>query len=147
MNIQGMGQNIAATNPYGGQNQPRVNGYQQNIESVTGSHERKPEVEQTINMHNISPNEYNAMVRSGVADLAVPMVLPGGRIHLDGHQAEMGDVKTDYIGQIEQSIEFSESIGDIKNAEFLKNRLAIVKDLHGQSFMLTQSSEGVSIKA
>ncbi len=100
-----------------------------------------------IDMHNISPNEYNELVRSGKADLPVPMLHPGGRVHLDGQQADRGDVKVDYIAQIEQEIKFSQSIGDTDGADFLLNRLTIVEALHGQEYESRDSSKGIDIKA
>ncbi|MCF2909800.1 hypothetical protein L1285_15850 [Pseudoalteromonas sp. DL2-H2.2] len=146
MNIQGMGQNFAVTNTnkYNTAGKSQVSAYQQTDAVKTSS---GGQAEQTIDMNSISPNQYNALVRSGVADLAVPMVLPGGRVHLDGQQAQMGDVKTDYIGQIKQSIEFSESIGDVGQVDFLKERLAVVRALHGQSYMPSEASEGLNITA
>ncbi|MCE9687645.1 hypothetical protein LZP73_15765 [Shewanella sp. AS16] len=97
----------------------------------------------SIDMHNISANEYNELVRSGITDLPVPLVLPGGRVQLDGQQSEMGEVKTDYIAQITQSIEFKKSIGDISGVDFLMKRLAQVEELHGKEYTPTQAGTGI----
>ncbi|KZN44654.1 hypothetical protein [Pseudoalteromonas luteoviolacea] len=146
MYIQGMGQSYAAREHYTAQNKSDLKANTR-AAGTLASHDEVIKTEQRIDMRNISPNEYNELVRSGVADLPVPMVLPGGRIYLDGRQADMGDVKTDYIGQIEQSIEFNQDIGDFDQIAFLKDRLAIVKGLHGQTFIPSTFSQSVDIKA
>ncbi|MCF6441804.1 hypothetical protein L1077_20415 [Pseudoalteromonas luteoviolacea] len=146
MYIQGMGQSYAANEHFTAQNTSAIKANSQEAGTVA-SRDEVIKTEQRIDMRNISPNEYNELVRSGVADLPVPMVLPGGRIYLDGRQTEMGDVKTNYIGQIEQSIEFNQDIGDFGQVAFLKDRLAIVKGLHGQTFIPSTFSQSVDIKA
>ena len=89
-----------------------------------------------IDMHNISPNEYNQLTRSGVTDLADPIIFPNGQVRLDGMQAEMGDVKTDYISQINQQIDYAKSIGDENTIQHLSERLSLVNDLHGKTVEL-----------
>lgn len=93
-------------------------------------------VEFNIDMHNITPNEYDALTKAGITDLATPIIFPGGRIHLDGKQAELGDVKADYIGQINNSIEAANFRGDTSSVKFLQERLEVVKELHGQTVLL-----------
>lgn len=98
-----------------------------------------------IDMRNISPDEYSALVRSGLADIPVPMVLPDGQYHLDGKQSDLSNKKVDYIGQIERSIEFGKSVGDFKSVDFLTDRLAQVKALHGVEYLPIKDSKGIDI--
>ncbi|MDH3326447.1 MAG: hypothetical protein OEM38_07010 [Gammaproteobacteria bacterium] len=101
----------------------------------------------TIDMHDISPREYSELVRAGLADIPVPIIFPGGRVHLDGKQAEMADVKTDYIAQSKNSIELKKSIGDTSGADFLLSRLSVVEELHGVKFLPKENSKGIDLTA
>lgn len=145
MDLQGVGQTNAT---YMSRDLPSSQDVSssQSKDVIEKSHSSEPQI-RTIDMRNISPNEYNELVRAGLADLPVPMVLPGGRVHLDGQQELMADVKTDYIAQIEQSIEFSKSIDDKASVLFLQKRLAIVTELHGQEYESSQATKGVDVKA
>lgn len=147
MNIQGTGQINAAT--YGTILPQREKVESSQMGATTGS-SQKDSVQQSkvVDMHNISPNEYAELVRSGLAELPVPMVLPpGGRIYLDGDPTVLGNLKTDYIGQIENSMDFCQSICDHKMAEFYAGRLSIVKNLHGLEYSPTESAAGIDITA
>lgn len=92
-----------------------------------------------IDMHNISPNEYDALTKAGITDLATPIIFPGGRVHLNGKQAEMADVKADYLAQIENSIEAAKSRGDTQSVEFFSERLKVVQELHGRTVTIQQN--------
>lgn len=147
MQIQGIWQTIA-TQPHQSANKsspsnPITSDELSNSNGITQS---EPAI-RSIDMHNISPNEYNELVRAGLAELPVPMLLPGGRVHLDGQQAEMGDVKMDYIAQIEQSMKYSQSIGDSEGVDFLRMRLSIVKELHGNEYAVQESNKGINTTA
>lgn len=147
MHIQEMRQNIAMSTALFVNNNDRLNSTSNAELTHKGISTQAESSMRAIDMHNISPNEYNELVRSGKADLPVPMLHPGGRVYLDGQQADMGDVKMDYIAQIEQAIKFSQSIGDEDGANFLLNRLTIVETLHGQEYESLESSKGINISA
>ncbi|NKC18419.1 MULTISPECIES: hypothetical protein [Pseudoalteromonas] len=145
MEIQGVGQIFATSG--NNSNKLAQSGLETDSAFSSSSSSVESQIEKRIDMHNISPNEYNMLVRAGVADLPIPMVLPNGRLYLDGQQGKMGDVRTDYIGQIEQSIKYSKSIGDVNQANFLENRLAIVKELHGKDYLQTEHALGLDVMA
>lgn len=146
MNIQGIRQTVAETT---GQILPaRENksvATTETSDTNIGIDINKQSSQKRIDMRNISPNDYNELVRSGITDLPVPMVQPGGRLHLDGQQADMADIKTDYIDQIEQSIASKTRIGDLNGVDFLKERLDKVKALHGQEFTPIDGAEGIHL--
>ena len=145
MQIQGIRQNVATPTVQLVDDNNRLNSTSSTELNPKGiSTQAEPSMRE-IDMHNISPNEYNELVRSGHADLPVPILFPGGRVHLDGQQEEMGDVKMDYIAQIEQLIEYRQSIGDTDGANFLLNRLTVVEGLHGQEYESHESSKGINI--
>lgn len=96
-----------------------------------------------IDMRNISPNEYSELVRAGITELPAPMLLPLGIFDLYGRRADLSDQKVDYLAQLEQSLMFNESIGDVKSAAFLRERLAIVNALHGKTVTSAALSQGI----
>jgi hypothetical protein len=145
MQIQGIRQNVATPTTQLVKNNDHLNSTSSTEQNPKGISTQAEPSMRSIDMHNISPNEYNELVRSGKADLPVPIPLPGGQFHIDGKQAEMGDVKMDYIAQIEQSIKYSQSIDDTDGADFLLNRLTIVEDLNGQEYESRDSSKGINI--
>lgn len=144
MDISGVRQNIAVEK--GQYSQYNTNAIS-NFKSAgisSGNTVTEPE-KVHIDMRNISPDEYSELVRSGIADIPVPMILPDGQYHLDGKQSDLSNKKVDYIGQIERSIEFGKSVGDFKSVDFLTDRLAQVKALHGVEYLPVKDSKGVNI--
>lgn len=64
----------------------------------------------SLNLHNISVKEINNLIKSGELGLgAVPFINPE-TINAHGVEA-VQDMKIDYLGQVEKSVEFSRSIG------------------------------------
>lgn len=145
MDISGIRQNFAMEKgQYSQYNANTVSNFQSSGIFANNTAGTEPE-RVHIDMRNISPDEYSALVRSGIADIPVPMILPDGQYHLGGKQSDLSNKKVDYIGQIEKSIEFSKSIGDHKSVDFLTDRLDQVKKLHGLEYIPIQDSKGIDV--
>ncbi|SEI08005.1 hypothetical protein SAMN05660691_03420 [Rheinheimera pacifica] len=144
MDISGIRQNIAVEkSQYSQYNTNAISNFKSSGISSDNTVTEPEKVH--IDMRNISPDEYSELVRSGIADIPVPMILPDGQYHLDGKQSDLSNKKVDYIGQIEKSIEFSKSIGDHKSVDFLTGRLDQVKKLHGLEYIPIQDSKGIDV--
>ena len=124
MYISDVRQNYAATAISRGNTLPVSN-------LVAGSNSASEPVSpsRTIDMSNVSLNEINELIKSGVDGLldVVPFVSP--QILNEGGAAYAANIKVDYIGQIQDAISYQESIG--RKTEFLERVLDNVKKIDG----------------
>jgi hypothetical protein len=124
MNISNVRQNYAATTVQGGNVSPTSNVVEASRPvNEPGSQSR------TVDMRNVSLNEINELIKSGVDELLdiVPFIPP--QIIAERGAEYAANLKIDYIGQIQGAIEFERSIGS--NTEFLERVLENVKEIDG----------------
>lgn len=85
----------------------------------------------TIDMRNVSLNEINALIKSGVDGLLD--IVPAVSSQLTSQQGDESEanIKVDFISQIEATIEFHKSRGE--NVDFLNHVLANIRSLDGMT--------------
>lgn len=93
-----------------------------------------PNFPKSVDMHNLTLNEINALIKSGVDGLldilpAIPSPISGE------YSGDVMNLKTDYIGTIEGHIAFKKSIGE--DTAFLQKVLERVKRLDGSKLPST----------
>jgi hypothetical protein len=124
MNISNIGQNISAVSVKSGNNIPRTTASETTDLSKDTSSQPK-----TIDMRNVSLNEINKLIRSGVDGLLdmVPFVSPQ---IIDQYGSEYAaNIKVDFLGQVEGNIKFKKSMGE--DTSFLENVLANLNKIDG----------------
>lgn len=125
MNISTVGPNLAASRAVSGKTLPSPS-----IGKVTEVADQS-QASRTVDMRQVSLNEINALIKSGVAGLLdiVPYI-PTATITPSGAR-DAGDVKVDYLGQIEGLIEFQQSRHE--DTAFLEKVLSNVKRIDGMA--------------
>jgi hypothetical protein len=125
MNISTIGPNLAATRAASGKTlQPQPIG---KVEEATDQNQAS----RTVDMRQVSLNEINALIKSGVDGLLdIVPYSPTATINPSGAQ-DAGDVKVDYLGQIEGLIEFQKSRHE--DTTFLEKVLNNVKRIDGMA--------------
>lgn len=124
MYISDVRQSYATTTVQSGNVLPESGAVEVNNQiSESGSQSR------TVDMTNISLNEINMLIKSGVDGLLdiVPYV-PIQVINERGAEFA-ANIKIDYLGQIQGAIDFEKSIGG--NTEFLESVLENIKKIDG----------------
>jgi hypothetical protein len=82
-----------------------------------------------VNMRNVSLNEINELIKSGVDGLLdILPYSPSQSVGYSGSKVS-GSIKVDFISHVENQIKFQESIGG--NAVLLKKILANIKEING----------------
>jgi len=144
MDISNIGQNISSASVPIGKNLPPQTANQ--ITASNGGTESPP---RRVDMRNVSLNEINELIKSGVDGLldVIPYnniteflnlsVTPDGSYHQnsdpDGSYREsIMNKKIDFIGNIENAIKFEKSIG--KSVEFLEKVLVNLNRINGMEF-------------
>ncbi|NOX75389.1 MAG: hypothetical protein GXP17_01930 [Gammaproteobacteria bacterium] len=129
MNISNVGQTISPGIPQSGKNIPpqTVN---KAIDSI-GDTNSPPK---TVDMRNVSLNEINTLIRSGVEGLldVIPFV-PPNIINQKGAEYA-ANIKIDFLGQVEGIIEYNKSIG--KDITFSQKILENLKNIDGMKLPL-----------
>jgi len=85
-----------------------------------------------VDLRNVSINEINELIRSGVEGLleVVPFISPQIVNQYGAERA--ANIKIDFLGQIERSIGYKKSIG--QETEFLQELLETLKEIDGTKF-------------
>ncbi|MDT4289150.1 hypothetical protein RO575_06255 [Methylomonas sp. MO1] len=125
MNISPIGTNLAANQAVSGKTLPP-----QSIGKVVEVAEQS-QASRTVNMRQVSLNEINALIKSGVDGLLD--VVPYIPISTSNPFAapDAGDLKVDYLGQIEGMIDFQKSRHE--DTTFLEKVLNNVKRIDGMA--------------
>lgn len=85
----------------------------------------------TINMHDISLNEINTLIKAGVQGLLD--IVPATQSLLYGNMTEEDmHIKVDFLGQIQAHIDFKKSLGE--STETLQKILENVRNIHGLTY-------------
>lgn len=125
MNISTIGPNLAATRAVSGKTLPSPP-----IGKVDEIADQS-QASRTVDMRQVSLNEINALIKSGVDGLLdVVPYMPIATINPSG-APDAGDVKVDYLGQIEGLIEFQKSRNE--STAFLERVLSNVKRINGMA--------------
>jgi len=133
MDILGAGQYLPTFNIQNGKNLPS----QAVSQTTIAENDTRPPVKK-VDMCNISLNEVNELIRSGVEGLLD--VMPWSGVDLDkyindsdgSYREYLANQKIDFIGQIENSIAFEKSRGQSTN--FLENILENLNQINGTEF-------------
>lgn len=124
MNIANIASGFAANWSAGGKTLPA----RQLIQTELAA-DRQPAAAK-VDMHHVSLNEINALIKSGVDGLLD--VLPAIPSSINGDYADdVGDVKVDFIASIEGQIAFNKSRNE--DTTFLQQVLNKVKKLDGMA--------------
>ncbi|MDX8125677.1 hypothetical protein QLH52_00120 [Methylomonas sp. OY6] len=125
MNISNIGPSLAASRAVSGKTLPSPA-----IAKIAEAADQS-QAPRTVDMRRVSLNEINALIKSGVDGLldVVPYI-PTATINSSG-AGDAGDVKVDYLGQIEAQIEFQKSRHE--DTAFLEKVLSNVKRLDGMA--------------
>jgi hypothetical protein len=128
MNISNVGQILPTPSMQNGKNVPH-----QTISKSVSSDESSV-LYKTVDMRNVSLSEINQLIRSGVDGLldVVPFVSPS-IINQYGPEYA-ANVKVDFLGQIESSIEFKNSRGE--DTAFMEKVLENIKNIDGAKMPL-----------
>lgn len=125
MNVSTISPNLAASRTVSGKTLPSP---PQVKMDATGDRQPSPPA---VDMRNVSLNEINALIKSGVDGLLdVVPYMPTATINPSA-AADAGDVKVDYLGQIEGLIEFRKSRHE--DTAFLERVLSNVTRLDGMA--------------
>lgn len=126
MDIAKIAPNYAAAPAQSGKHSPSTT-----APNSRGVRENTETIPQHIDMSNVSVNEINRLIRSGVDGLldVVPMI-PPNIINQYGSEYA-ANIKVDFIGQIETAIEFNKSIN--KPTGFMENVLENIKSIDGMA--------------
>ncbi|WP_446809635.1 hypothetical protein ACH50O_20660 [Methylomonas sp. 2BW1-5-20] len=84
-----------------------------------------------VDMHNVSLNEINSLIKSGVDGLLDIVPCIPVAINNQSQADDIGNVKVDYLGQIEGMIEFQK--GRNQDTAFLEKVLSNVKRIDGMA--------------
>lgn len=102
----------------------------QNSESLELKATSNPATQiKTIDMRNISLNEINELIKSGVDGLLDIVPAVSSQLTDQYGSESAANTKVDFISQIEAGIEFKKSIGE--NVDFLNKVLANIRSLNG----------------
>lgn len=125
MNISTIGPNLAATRAVSGKTLPSAP-----VAKVDAVAEPN-QAPRTVNMRQVSLNEINALIKSGVDGLldVVPYIPISTSSPFAA--ADAGDLKVDYLGQIEGMIDFQKSRHE--DTAFLEKVLSNVKRIDGMA--------------
>ena len=126
MNISNIGQTIATISTQIGKSIPS-----QPEKIIDSSFQDESSTPRTIDMRNVSVNEINELIKSGVEGLLdfVPLIPPQTVKEYGSESA--ANIKIDYLGQIERSIEFKKSVAE--DTSFLKEVLEKIKNIDGMA--------------
>lgn len=90
-----------------------------------------PNTPKTINMHDISLDEINTLIKSGVQGLLD--IVPATQSLLYGKLSEENmHIKIDFLGQIQAHIDFKQSLGE--STETLLIILENIRNIHGLTY-------------
>jgi len=126
VNISNIGQTIATISTQIGKSIPS-----QPEKIIDSSFHDESSTPRTIDMRNVSVNEINELIKSGVEGLLdfVPLIPPQTVKEYGSESA--ANIKIDYLGQIERSIEFKKSVAE--DTSFLKEVLEKIKNIDGMA--------------
>lgn len=128
MHISNLAPALAATRTLGVKTQPPA------MINNTGDTKSGSNASKTVDMHNISLNEINTLIKSGVDGLLD--ILPATPSPVYGELADdAADVKTDFIGNLEGQIAFQKSQGE--DTAFLEKVLNRINHLNGMKWPTT----------
>jgi hypothetical protein len=122
MNVSMVGQIFPASNYLSGKNMPVSTANESNDVS-TDTHPRSKK----IDMSNISLNEINALIKSGVSELLD--VVPCIPLQVMKQPEYAANYKIDLLGQVEKTIAYNESIGE--DTALLEKVLEKIKSIDG----------------
>jgi len=124
MNISSMGMNFPVQNIQSGNNTPSKIASAASDSNIQSTHQSK-----AVDMRNVSLNEINALIRSGVDGLldTMPFISP---LIVNQYGAEYAaNIKVDFLAQLENSIEFKKSNGE--DTAFIEKILDNLKEIDG----------------
>lgn len=128
MPISNLAPALAATRTFGIKTPPTA------MTNHTDKPSSGPNISKTVDMHNISLNEINTLIKSGVDGLLD--VLPAIPSPVYGKFADdAADVKTDFIGNLEGHIAFQKNRGE--DTAFLEKVLSHINQLNGMKWPTT----------
>lgn len=124
MNINPIGQTLAAYTAQAGNSRPANPASREaGATPVAGNATR------TVDLHNVSLNEINSLIKAGVDGLLDIAPMMHGNLFANADPQARADVKIDYLGQIEGAIAFDKSRG--ANTDFLESVLTRLKRIDG----------------
>lgn len=129
MSISTIGQNASILNV---QNERNLNLESKPASEITDTTDNAKSQPRQIDFRNISLNEVNELIKSGVEGLleVAPFVSPDIiEKHGSGYAA---NIKVDFLAQIESSITFGKSIGE--DTSFAEKVLADILKINGSDF-------------
>jgi hypothetical protein len=99
------------------------------INKVTVNDSGNNSATKVVNMRNVSLNEINELIKSGVDGLLdIVPYNPSQNVRYAGTD-NAGSIKIDYISHVENQIKFQKSIGG--DVAFLEKVLANIKEING----------------
>lgn len=124
MNISNIGQAISSETTQSGKDIPP-----RTINRMASSTDDTRSSSRAVDMSNVSLNEINSLIRSGVDGLLdmVPFISPNVINQFGGEYA--AGIKVNFLGQIEDAIEYNNSMG--KETAFLQKVLDNIKHIDG----------------
>lgn len=129
MDISNIGQTLPASSVQSGKNVPH-----QAVLKATDSIDETSSPYRTVDMRNVSLNEINELIRSGVDGLldVVPFIRPNIINQYGSEYA--ANVKVDFLSQIETDIEFKKSRGE--DTAFIEKVLENIQNIDGTKMPL-----------
>ncbi len=135
MNISSIGQNLPITSVQNGKKL-----LSESVNQISTSSKNIEISAKKIDMRNISINELNELIKSGVDSLLDSMPIPSGSINIEklnhdidgSYRKSFMNQKFDFLSQIENSIKFEKSIN--KSTDFLEKILTNLNNINGMKF-------------
>ncbi|WP_426992467.1 hypothetical protein [Methylomonas sp. CM2] len=124
MNIAAIGQTLAAYAAQTGNSRPAIA-----TSREAGATSAVDSTARTVDLHNVSLNEINSLIKAGVDGLLDIVPMMHGNLFANTEPQAQADVKIDYLGQIEGAIAFDKSRGT--NTDFLESVLTKLKRIDG----------------
>ena len=123
MSILGIGQKISSASVQGGNKIPGTSASEKTDSSKDVSYQPK-----TVDMRNVSFNEINQLIKSGV--LGLGLLPPNSGQSVYGNSPEdSANMKVDFLSQIEGHIKFKKSLG--QDTSKLEGFLARLNEVNG----------------
>lgn len=123
MSTLAIGQKFSSASVQGGHKIPRTSASEKNDSSKDVSY--KP---QTVDMRNVSLNEVNKLIKSGVMGLDLLPPNSGDSVYENAPE-DSANMKVDFLSQIEGHIQFKKSLG--QDTSNLENFLARLNEING----------------
>jgi hypothetical protein len=126
MNIVPLVQSFSSQSSHDGNSLPQTQ-----KASPADTSENIGKISKQVNLHDVSINEINALIRSGKNELldVVPFIPPNILEQYNYDPESIGNHRVDLLGQMEKSIDFKKSIGE--DTTFMEKALENIKNIDG----------------